>query len=209
MIKVINPNCKREYKNFNLRLQHLSSFTLKSLKEEVLEQLGKGVVCFDLKFDIGYMMGAQKISFSETDAMGEMMQKVVSKGFKLWCEGIDSRKRSNPVVINVASDDEEDDNDIKHKKKSKMSSLEERNAKIADMADKLREKHGHHYNMVQYKFWAETLLNKRHQSWDTPPAGFIWGKPKEPKGTKTELTDNVIKSVGEMAVKIASHEVYF
>ena len=91
----------------------------------MLEQLGKGVVCFDLKFDIGYMMGAQKISFSETDAMGETMQKVVSKGFKLWCEGIDSRKRSNPGVINVASDDEKDDNDIKHKKKSKMSSLEE------------------------------------------------------------------------------------
>jgi len=48
------------------------------------------MVCFDLKFDIGYMMGAQRISFSKTDAIGKTMQKIVSKGFKLWCEGVDS-----------------------------------------------------------------------------------------------------------------------
>ena len=139
-------------------------------------------MCFDLRFDIGYMMGAQKINFSEADPMGEMMQRIVNKGFKLWCEGIDSRKLCNPGVIYVASDDEEDDGDIKHKgKKSKKSSLEERNVKIADMGDRLKQKHGYQYNMIQYKFWAETLQNKQHQSWDTPPAEFIWGKPKEPK----------------------------
>lgn len=202
VIKVINPTCKREYKCFNLILHDLSSITLRSLKEEVLEQLGKNVICFDLKFDIGYMKGAQKISFSQADAMGEVMQKVVSKGYKLWCEGIDSRKRS-VEVLSVISDEEDD---AKQKgKKLKTNSFEERNLKIAEMADKLKEKHGHDYNMVQYKFWAETLLNKRHQSWETPPAGFIWGKPKEPKRSKMEgSTENVIKSVGDMAIQIAT-----
>ena len=42
-----------------------------------------------------------------------MMQKIVNKGFKLWCEGIDSRKLSHSRIINVLSDDEEED--TKHK----------------------------------------------------------------------------------------------
>ena len=145
VIKVINPNCKCEYKFFNLNLHHLSSITLRSLKEEVLEQLGKNIVCFNLKFDIGYMKGAQKINFSEADAIGEMMQKIVSKGFKLWCEGVDSRKRSAGGVISVLSDDEEEDDDVKQKgKKIKTNSFEERNLKIAELADKLKMKHGHY-----------------------------------------------------------------
>jgi len=116
VIKVINPNCKREYKFFNLNLHHLSSITLRSLKEEVLEQLGKSIVCFDLKFAIGYMKGVQKISFIEADAMGEMMQKILINGFKLWCEGVDSRKRSAGGVISVLSDDEEEDDNVKQKR---------------------------------------------------------------------------------------------
>ena len=164
VVKIINPNCKREYKYSNLRFltQHLSAFTLRCLEEEVLEQLGESVVCFDLKFDLEYMVGTQKISFSEADTLGEMMKKVVSKGLKLWCEGIDSRKWSNSEgIISIVSDDEEDE--LKYKgKKLKTSALEERNTKIEEMADKLKEKHGHDYNMVQYKFWVETLLNKRH-----------------------------------------------
>ena len=69
--------------------------TLKSLKEEILGQLGKSIVCFDLEFDVGYMMGTQKISFSETDDVGDHMQKILNKGYRLWCEERDSRKQAD------------------------------------------------------------------------------------------------------------------
>jgi len=137
-------------------LKEIKNITLKSLKEEILEQLGKSVVCFDLQFDVGYTMGAQKISFSKSDDVGESMQKILNKGYKLWCEGNDSRKRSD-------LDDEDNHNDqaIKPKlKKPKMSALEERNAEVLRIANQLKEKHGDKYNMVQYKFWGETLLSK-------------------------------------------------
>jgi len=78
------------------------------------------------------------------------------------------------------------------------------------MVDKLKVKHGHNYNMVQYKFWEETLLNKRHQSWETPHAGFIWGKPKESKHNKKEAsTENMIKTVGDGHPNCHSDEIYF
>ena len=38
------------------------------------------------------MMGTQKISFSETDDVGNHMEKV---WYKLWCEGRDSRKQAD------------------------------------------------------------------------------------------------------------------
>jgi len=87
---------------------------------------------------------------------------MMNKKLKLWCEGIDLRKQSNSEgIISIISDDEVDE--FKHRgKKLKTSALKERNTKIEEMAGILKEKRGYDYNMVQYKVWVETLLNKRH-----------------------------------------------
>ena len=53
VIKVINPNSKRDFNTYTIRLKQVRSMTLKSLKEEILEQLGKSIVRFDLEFDVG------------------------------------------------------------------------------------------------------------------------------------------------------------
>jgi len=71
VIKVINPISKCDFRSYTIYLKQMKNITLKSLKEEILEQLGKSVVCFDLQFDVGYIMGVQKISFGETDDVGE------------------------------------------------------------------------------------------------------------------------------------------
>lgn len=202
VIKVINPISKRDFKSYTIRLKEVQTITLKSLKEEILEQLGKNVVCFDLQFDVGYMMGAQKISFSETDNMGESFQKILNKGYKLWCEGKDSskvRKRSD-----LDEEDNQDDQIRPRSKKPKISALEERNNQVLKIANQLKEKHGDKYNMVQYKFWAETLLNKQFQNWDTPPHGLIWGNTTKKTKPKTSETENMMKSVSEMALQIAT-----
>ena len=128
------------------------------------------------------MMGAQKISFSETDNMGESFQKILNKGYKLWCEGKDSskvRKRSD-----LDEEDNQDDQIRPRSKKPKISALEERNNQVLQIANQLKEKHGDKYNMVQYKFWAETLLNKQFQNWETPPHGLIWGNTTKKRKLK-------------------------
>ena len=124
--------------------------TLKSLKEEILEQLGKSIVCFDLEFDVEYMMGTQKISFSETDDVGDHMQKILNKGYRLWCEGRDSRKRAD-------HDLEEDQTTKPNPKKTKMSAFEERSAQVLTIAKQLKEKHGD-----KYKTWYQINFGVKH-----------------------------------------------
>ena len=148
------------------------------------------------------MLGAQKISFSETDNMGESFQKILNKGYKLWCEGKDSskvRKRSD-----LDEEDNRDDQIRPRSKKPKISAFEERNNQVLKIANQLKEKHGDKYNMVQYKFWAEIFLNKQFQNWDTPPHGLIWGNTTKKTKPKPSETENMMKSVSEMALQIAT-----
>ena len=105
MIKVFSPIAKREYKSYVLHLKRVSSYCLRSLKEQIFEQLGKRVICFDLKFDVGYIKGTQKICFSQSDDVAVELPKIVSKGFCLWCKGADCRNRSADAAI-VLTDDE-------------------------------------------------------------------------------------------------------
>jgi hypothetical protein len=64
-------------------------------------------------------------------------------------------------------------------KKDKKSVFVERKETVKEMADKLYRKHGHTFNMVQYKLWAEVLYSKQHTSWDEPPKGLPWGDGKK------------------------------
>ena len=41
VIRVFSPTAKREYKSHLLHLKCITSYSLRSLKEEILEQLGK------------------------------------------------------------------------------------------------------------------------------------------------------------------------
>ena len=70
-IKVINPERKRDAKKFILRaIEPQTLETVESLREEILEQLGKNMVSFQLNFDVGYMTGNQRICFREKDKIG-------------------------------------------------------------------------------------------------------------------------------------------
>ena len=47
-IKVINPSKKRESK------MYMPNIPIETLREHIIEQLGKNVISFDLHFDVGY-----------------------------------------------------------------------------------------------------------------------------------------------------------
>ena len=74
-IRVINPEHKRDAKTFILKGIELETFgTVKNLREEILEQLGRNVVSFMLDFGVGYMAGNQRICFGEKDETGLQLQ---------------------------------------------------------------------------------------------------------------------------------------
>ena len=111
-IKVINPERKRDAKNFVLRAIEPETLEIvESLREEILEQLGKNVVSFQLNFDVGYMGGNQRICFKEKDKIGPQLLKLAENGSQLWCEGLTSkphkRARSGSIVIDSSGSDDD------------------------------------------------------------------------------------------------------
>ncbi len=106
-IRVINPERKRDAKMFILKSIELTTFrTVKGLREEILEQLGKNVVSFQLDFDISYMTGNQRICFRERDEIAPQLLKLAENGSQLWCEGLTPRSlksRKRPTRPTSAS----------------------------------------------------------------------------------------------------------
>ena len=212
-IKVVNPKHKQEAKTYILHSVFVSHITtLKRLKEIILEQLGKSVVCFRLGFDVGYVIGSSKISFSQSDDTKTELDKIIKKEYSLWCEGLDgAQKRSHEADGVVVLDDSDDDSTPGKPpaKKEKKSAFEERKHAVQTMADTLHDKHGSTFNMVQYKLWAEALYSKQHTSWDEPPKGLPWGDGKKVKFTKSKegtskaTADAVMHSFADMASSIA------
>lgn len=211
-IKVINPKCKREAKTYILHSISVSNITtLKRLKEIILEQLGKSVVSFRLGFDVGYIVSGNRICFSQSDDVKTELEKIMKKGYALWCEGLDpgTQKRPHEPDSVVLLDDSDDDCSTGKPpaKKDKKSAFEERKDAVQKMADKLHCKHGSNFNMVQYKLWAEALYSKQHTSWDEPPKGLPWGDGKKNKFIKSKgggaAADVMMHSFANMATSIA------
>ena len=78
---------------------------LKHLNEEILEQLGKQVVSFDLIFDVGYFVASsRRICFVNTDNIKMELTRLRDSGKSLWCEGKSLRGRET-----ICFDDDDDE----------------------------------------------------------------------------------------------------
>ena len=148
-IRVVNPKHKRDVKTYILKnVSPQMIQTLKDLREEILEQLGKGVVNFALKFDVGNM---HRICSKEKD-IKSLLPGIVKDGGPLWCEGIippnsvSSRKRKHSISTSVIIDDlsgsDEDSEPASQKKKLRRSALDEKAERVQRIADELQAKHG-------------------------------------------------------------------
>lgn len=194
-IKVLNPCRKRESKSYMLNLNINSTHNLKHLREEILEQLGKELVSFDLKFDVGYFVAARKICFVDTDNVKMELVRIRDNGRQLWCNGKES------VVLL----DEDDAPAPKKKLKDdqKVNALEQKEKWVDELAVKLKEKHKE-FNKIQCKLWAEAIDSGQHKSTDTPPPGTIWNNAKEKTKPKTsENVGAIANAVTNMAEKVA------
>ena len=195
-IKVINYEKKRQSKTFMLR--HLNKDkpkNLVSLKEEIVAQLGQEVRN-DLKFDVGYLSGSQRISFVSTDNITEELKTMYQKGKTLWCEG-----RGLKDVIDVDSSDDEEVIPKAPKKQKTTSAAESKAQRIDSIANELKEKHKDKYSKIQYKLWAEALDVKKHTSTDEPPPGPIWNTQKP---NKKSSVDTMALAFTSMANSVAS-----
>lgn len=69
-IKVFNWNKKRDSKTYMLSLQVDIINTIMCLRKEILNQLSKSAVKFDLAFNVGYFSGSHKYFTLKTQHEG-------------------------------------------------------------------------------------------------------------------------------------------
>ena len=199
-IKVINPSKKRESKTYMLNIPIDRMDNLKTLREYILEQLGKNVVSFDLHFDVGYFSSTHKICFVDGDDVKAELKRLFERGKTLWCDG----KSTKPGVAAVVCVDSDSDDEPPIKKPKKTASaLESKTLRVDALANELKEKHGNKFNKIQCKLWAEALDVGRHKSKEEPPLGPIWGGQK-PKKTSEGGVQAMTSAFTHMANSVAS-----
>ena len=205
-IKVINPDRKRDAKTFILRgVQPPTIGTLVTLRQCIFEQLGKDVVSFQLKFDVGYMNGNKRICFRERDEIKLQLENLAKANGQLWCEGLSTpcHKRST----GSKSDSDDESTDLPPSKKHcppKRNAFDEKADRVQKLADELQTIHKDVYNKIQYKLWAEALDVKKHTSMEKPPPGTIWGETRKGSKSSQSVSDAMSTAFTKMATSLAS-----
>ena len=103
---------------------------------------------FSLQFDVGYIVGSNKICFSQSDDIKSELVNIQKKGYNLWCEGLNTtQKRPLSVLTNdsvhvIDDSDEENNTNAPPSKREKKSAFEERKQTIQKIANTLHYKHG-------------------------------------------------------------------
>ena len=193
-VKIIGRNEKRsEHKTFVLRDIDIKKIdNIRSLKQQILDQFGNEFVDEDLNFNIGYHKGTTRIWIRTESDLGELLRIMQSKSPTLWCDGVEQqkrKKRSKLPALEGSSDSDNDQHSQTAKKKRKTAN-EDKESRVDDTMDKLREKHGTKWSNIQYRVWAETMVGGRHTSYDHPPKGAYFKRSKGSQGTASPPGDS-------------------
>ena len=179
---------------------------MRHLKEEILEQLGKDVVSFDLQFDVGYYVSSARIHYVNGDNIKEELCRIRDSGKTLWCEGRRNETRcESKSVICLDGDDDCEPTPKKVKVQEKLNAREVKAKTVEEIAVELRETHKDKYNKIQYKLWAEAIDSGKHKSKSSPPAGSIWNNEKaKAVKIKDSSVDTMASAFTKMADSVAS-----
>ena len=188
----------------NLTRHHFSS--LANLRNEILNQLGPTIVSED-GFDVGYMKGNTKVMIHSEDDLTEILHKLGrGEACVFWCSGEvpeerSSAKRSLSQDSFSDSDDEDQLRFAKKKKRKRPSALEEKNARIEDFIQQLKDKHKDSFTNIQYRLWAEMLDVGTHKSIaETPNAPMFNGVKHQKTTPATALTSAITDMASSLAV---------
>ena len=233
-VKVNSPGKKSDYKTFLVRGVTVDDLQcLANLKEKFVEELGAELLDKDLKFDMGYYRGNKRLWIRNDRDLSDLLARSAEKDeLTIWCEGLCTKpttggKRRKKAShdsgsvdrLEISSDSDSSTYEPRRtgrRRKKKKTLLEEKQDRIDEIVDKLREKHNNKYTSLQYRVWAETIVAGQHEDIDKPPRGSFFTKnkcsggstpPKQhvssgPKpltpGKVTDLRSSYIKQIKEM-----------
>ena len=93
--------------------------------------------------------------------------------------------------MSISDGSSESDND-QHQtaKKKRKTASEDKESRVDDTVDKLREKHRTKWSTIQYRVSAETFVGGRHTSFDHPPKGAYFKCSKNSQGACSSPISN-------------------
>ena len=149
-------------KMFTLRdLDITTILTCEDLKDAIKRQLTDDIV--DSDFDVGYVEGSSVVRIRNRRDLEEVWSCISkSKGkVMLWCDGLsntkESRKRPRSNGVSVVNT------------KKKVPDKADKEQKVQQLVDSLKEKHLSDYTPMQFRIWAEMVASGMYCSMDNPP----------------------------------------
>ena len=119
------------------------------------------------------MRGTAKICIHSEEDLLEAWSKIEKESCMLWCDGtaevVKSSSRTTKRALPLQSSSESDDDYGSDVSKKKTSALQEKNSRIEEYIEQLKDKHQDKYSRIQYRLWAEMVDVGTHKSIDDAP----------------------------------------
>ena len=207
-VKVFDKGCGKNYVIRNVKVGDISSNFL--FKQFLVSEFGEEMCGEAGHLDIGYFKGNKRVWMRTNDDYLKTLEKL-RKGstITMWCEcGMKPRASEKRKVAS--------DNELQHSEavgdacssiaKKRKSSHEDKMARVQEIFDKLKNKHGGKYTGPQYRLWAEAIDVNQHSSLDEPPQGSffsnIQGRTHGVK--KSDTSDVLTTAVSTLATSLAA-----
>ena len=172
--------------------------TCADLKQIIRDQIDDEITSDD--HDVGYTEGSTVVRIRSQEDLLELWASIVKDPTKkqVWCDGLvdhltgpfGGTKRRNKK-------DDLEDGDISSKKKKLQTNRED---KVQETVDKLKEKHGSDFTPMQYRIWSEMYVGDMHASTDDPPSTSMFSRastgatPYRKKGQQPSITQVVTEA---------------
>ena len=140
-------------------------------------------------FQVGYLFGRpqKKRSIISSDDLAAMYASVKADGeILLWCD----KRQTLPSGADAASNSQKRSTDNSDAPQSKRANRE---CKLEQLTDELKEIHGENYSYAQLKMWARMIEG---QQWDSkeklPPVPMICGSYSKQKSNSKDTTASAL-----------------
>ena len=208
LVKAVLKGENKDGKIFTLR--NVDTTIISScddLKKTIKQQLCEDIVADD--FDVGYVDGSSIVRLCNKEDLVEAWSGLRKPGSKmtLWCDGlIDRSGRKTDSRKRVRSDDVGSESELAETRPSKRKQpAADREEKVQEIANNLKEIHSSRYTPMQIRIWAEMMASGMHSSVDDHPntSMFLRAGGGTPNKKKQQATP-VAQALTDAATAIAS-----
>lgn len=156
-VKILNPHLKRDTIVRDVRKLQRRFESIIDMKVRLMDEFGEQIPP-STNFSVGYFAGRPLVKYwiYTTDDLRMMYVNCPTTDIMLWCDG-----------------NSEDIETPKSKRKKKeevfLSKREDKENKMEELAEELKELNGDKFSEMQYRLWARMIVNGIHSSKETPP----------------------------------------